>query len=101
MIWNNAPCHIAKVVTGHAEELGVELVFLPCYSPDLNPIERQWDWMREDVTRGHCHASLAALRAACQRFIAGINAAPETVIDRLWPKFELDPEYESKLLVST
>ena len=82
-------------------ELGIELVNLPGYSPDLNPIERLWDWMREEVTRGHCHASLAALRGACQQFIAGINAAPEAVVDRLWPKFELDPEYEAKLLLST
>jgi transposase len=101
VIWDNAPCHIARVVTGHAEELGLELVFLPGYSPDLNPIERLWDWMREGVTRGHCHCSLKALRAACQQFIAAINADPEAVVDRLWPKFELDPEHEAKLLVST
>jgi DDE superfamily endonuclease/Winged helix-turn helix len=101
VIWDNAPCHIARVVTGHAEELGLELVFLPGYSPDLNPIERLWDWMREEVTRGHCHCSLKALRAACQQFIAAINGDPEAVVDRLWPKFELDPEHEAKLLVST
>jgi len=40
-------------------------------------------------------------RAACQDFIAGINAGPEAVVDRLWPGFELDPEYEAKLLIST
>ena len=100
VIWDNAPCHIAKVVTGHAAELGIELVFLPGYSPDLNPIERLWDWMRDEVTRGHCHVNLKALRSACQDFIAGINADPEAVVDRLWPKFELDPEHE-KLLLST
>ena len=100
VIWDNAPCHIAKVVTGHAAELGIELVFLPGYSPDLNPIERLWDWMREEVTRGHCHVSLRALRAACLDFVAMINAAPEAVVDRLWPKFNLDPEHE-KLLAST
>jgi hypothetical protein len=77
------------------------LVFLPGYSPDLNPIERLWDWMREEVTRGHCHSSLKALRAAGQHFIAAINGEPEAVVDRLWPKFELDPEHEAKLLVST
>jgi len=33
VIWDNAPCHVARVVTGHAEELGIELVFLPGYSP--------------------------------------------------------------------
>jgi transposase len=101
VIWDNAPWHIAQVVKAHAEELGIELVALPGYSPDLNPIERLWDWMRDEVTRGHCHSSLPALRARCQQFIAEINGDPQSVIDRLWPKFELDPEYEAKLLVST
>lgn len=101
VIWDNAPCHIARMVTGHAEELGVELVFLPGYSPDLNPIEGLWDWMRDEVTRGHCHVSLRSLREACQAFITEINADPQGLIDRLWPKFELDPEHEAKLLVST
>jgi transposase len=100
VIWDNAPCHIAKVVTAHAEELGIESVFLPGYSPDLNPIERLWDWMREDVTRGICHGSVPELIEACQAFIAQINRDPITLIDRLWPKFELDPEFEEKLRVS-
>ncbi len=57
--------------------------------------------MRDEVTRGHCHVSSRALRAECQQFIAGINGDAQVVVDRLWPKFELDPEYEAKLLVST
>ena len=101
VIWDNAPCHVAKVVTAEAARLGIEIVNLPGYSPDLNPIERLWDWMREDVTRGFCHASVAELVAACQAFIARINRNPIALIDRLWPKFELDPEFEDKLRVST
>ena len=101
LIWDNAPCHIAKVVTAEAARLGIEVVNLPGYSPDLNPIERLWDWMREDVTRGFCHASVAQLVAACQAFIERINRNPIALIDRLWPKFELDPEFEEKLRVST
>ncbi len=57
--------------------------------------------MRDEVTRGHGHVSLKAMRAACQDFIAGINADPQAVVDRLWPKFELDPDHEAKLLVSS
>jgi hypothetical protein len=53
------------------------------------------------VTRGHCHARLAALRVACQQFGARIDADPVAVVDRLWPEFELDPAYEAKLPVST
>lgn len=100
VIWDNAPCHTAKVVKAKAAELGVELIYLPGYSPDLNPIERLWDWTRQEVTRGHCHSSVAELTAACQRFIATINQDPVAVVDRLWPKFELDPEFEQELRVS-
>jgi transposase len=101
VIWDNAPCHTAKVVKAEAARLGVELIYLPGYSPDLNPIERLWDWMRQEVTRGHCHPSVAGLTAACQEFIATINQNPIAVVDRLWPVFELDPEVEDKLRVSS
>ena len=100
LIWDNAPCHVAKIVKAEAARLGIELIYLPGYSPDLNPIERLWDWMRQEVTRGFCHASVAELTAACQKFIADVNTDPVAVVDRLWPKFELDPEFEQELRVS-
>jgi transposase len=99
LIWDNAPCPVARVVKAEAARLGIELVYLPGYSPDLNPIERLWDWMRQEVTRGFCHGSVAQLIEACQAFIARINRDPMALIDRLWPKFELDPEFEDKLQV--
>ena len=101
LIGDNAPCHVAKIVKEEAARLGVELVYLPGYSPDLNPIERLWDWMREEVTRGFCHPSVPELIAACQAFIERINRDPVALVDRLWPKFELDPEFEAKLRVPT
>jgi len=89
-----------EIVKAEAKRLGIELVYLPGYSPDLNPIERLWDWLREEVTRGHCHGSVPELLTACQAFIEEINRDPIGVVDRLWPKFELDPEFEEKLRVS-
>ena len=83
-----------------AQKLGFTLMPLPAYSPDLNPIEQLWKWMRSEVTHHHCHASVTALFEACLAFITRINAEPELLVKRLWPKFELDPEYE-KLLIST
>lgn len=101
VIWDNAPCHLAKVVTAEAARLGIEVVNLPGSSPDLDPIERLRDWMREDVTRGFCHASVAELVAAGRASVARINRNPVALIDRLWPKFGLDPEFEEKLRAST
>ena len=100
IIWDNAPCHVARVVKAKAAELGIELVYLPGYSPDLNPVERLWGWLREEVTRGHCHGSVAELLEAAQAFIAGVNRDQAALVNRLWPKFELDPEFEEKLRVS-
>jgi len=94
MIWDNAPVHVAKLTQAKAQALGLTLQPLPGYSPDLNPIEGLWKWMREEVMHNQYHASLEALAEACQAFIERINQTPQTVLDRLWPRFELDPTEE-------
>jgi len=100
LIWDGAPCHKARIVQDAAAHLGFTLLPLPAYSPDLNPIEGLWKWMREEVTQNHCHATIRELFDACKAFIDRINNDPLAIISRLWPKFDLDPEFE-KLLVST
>lgn len=99
IVWDGAPWHIANIVKEKAAALGIELVRLPGYSPDLNPIERLWSWMRQEVTQHLCHPTLQALFDDCKAFVDRINQDAVAVIDRLWPKTELDPEFE-KLLVS-
>ena len=99
IIWDGAPCHRAKPVQAAAADMDVTLVPLPGYSPDLNPIEGLWKWMREDVTYNHCYDSVRELFDACKHFIERINCDPRNVIKRLWPLMDLDPDYE-KLLVS-
>ena len=99
IIWDGSPVHRARLAQDKAVELGLELVFLPGYSPDLNPIEGLWKWMREEVTYAYCQPSLVTLFAACKKFIDDTNGNPQGMIDRLWPRFELDPD-EEKLRVS-
>ena len=53
----------------------------------------------EEVTRNHCHDSMRHLFDACKAFIDRNNPDSTSLVYRLWPKFELDPDYE-KLLVS-
>ena len=94
VIWDGAPWHRAKIVQQTARELGITLVALPGYSPDRNPIEGLWKWMREEVTQHHCHATLRELSDACKSFVATINENALDIIRRLWPRFDLDPEVE-------
>lgn len=99
IIWDGASWHRATVVQQKAAELGFDLIALPGYSPDLNPIEGLWKWLREEVTQQHCYKTMRDLFLACKAFIERINLDPVAIIQRLWPKFELDPDFE-KLLVS-
>ena len=99
IIWDGAPWHRNKTVQQKATELKLTLQRLPGYSPDLNPIEGLWKWMREDVTQQYCYHTMRELFDACKAFIDRINQDADAVVKRLWAKFELDPEYE-KLLVS-
>jgi len=100
IIWDGASYHSrCAQVQQHADQLGLSLRSLPAYSPDLNPIEGLWKWMREDLSQHHCFKYLYQLELACRNFIDLINLDPQAIISRLWPKFSLDPAYE-KLLFS-
>jgi transposase len=76
VVWDGAPWHRAKMVTAAAEIIGIEIVALPGYSPNLNPIEGLWKWMREEVTKGCCYTSMKSLFDACKKFIDTINRQP-------------------------
>ena len=99
IIWDGAPWHRALRLRERAKELGFQLLPLPAYSPDLNPIEGLWKWMREEVTQHHSYSTMRELFQACKDFVDRINLDPSALVKRLWPKLELDPEFE-KLLVS-
>jgi transposase len=46
VVWDNAPCHRPKI---HREIPGLIVLFLPPYSPELNPSERFFEEMRKST----------------------------------------------------
>lgn len=42
VVMDNASFHKSKLIKEAIEEAGCKLIFLPPYSPDLNPIEKFW-----------------------------------------------------------
>ena len=44
LVWDNAPCHKPKI---HREIPGLIVLFLPPYSPELNPTERFFEELRK------------------------------------------------------
>ena len=49
VVTDNAGYNRAKKVKRLAKELNIKLVYLPPYSPNLNPIERLWKFMKKKV----------------------------------------------------
>lgn len=50
LILDNFPSHKAAATRAKAEQLGIDLVFLPPYSPDLSPIEQIWRGVKRGVS---------------------------------------------------
>lgn len=55
LVWDNAPCHRPKI---HREIPGLIVLFLPPYSPELNPVERFFEELRK-ATANHIFKSIA------------------------------------------
>jgi putative transposase len=50
LILDNSKTHHAIKTLAKAKELGIILVFLPPYSPDLNPVEFVWKTIKREVS---------------------------------------------------
>ena len=49
IIMDNATFHKSERTKMLIESVGCELLFLPPYSPDFNPIEKFWAWFKGQV----------------------------------------------------
>ena len=50
---DNAPCHKAKSIKTFLAAEGVDMIEWPPYSPDLNPIENIWAWMKTKLANDY------------------------------------------------
>ena len=57
----------------------ISLLFLPPYSPELNPKENLWDEIREKIFKNYALKSIAAVRAKLKQAILYIERNPKAV----------------------
>lgn len=64
VVLDNARYQRNAVVQALAGTLGIRLLYLPSYSPNLNLIERLWKFVKRTAIYGRHHADFAGFRAA-------------------------------------
>jgi transposase len=81
VVIDNYRIHFAKPVlallAAHSDQ--IELVTLPTYSPQLNPVERFWKHLRRQVTHNAFFQTIDRLLDAVTRFFQNLAANPATV----------------------
>ena len=74
LVWDGAPSHRNELVRG----VGLPLIGLPPYSPELNPAERVFEEVRRWV-EGKAYPSLEDKVAAVEAFLTGFESDPNRV----------------------
>jgi len=72
LVVDRATWHRSQKAVKCAESLGIILYFLPPYSPELNPIEELWKWIKLNVTY-RLHLDMDDLKCAIRRFVKGCD----------------------------
>ena len=69
IVSDNAGYQRCKLVQGFAASLGIELLFLPSYSPNLNLIERFWRFVKKKCLYSKYYSNFKEFKTAIERCI--------------------------------
>lgn len=86
---DNARYYKNKLVQGYLESSKIMLHFLPPYSPNLNPIERLWKWMKERIIYNTYYSEFDDFKTAILGFF--------TLLPCLDPESELGQCFRSRV----
>ena len=76
LVVDGAPNHRGRALTIPAN---ISLLFLPPYSPELNPKENLWDEIREKIFKNYALKSIEAVRAKLAEAVLYFERNPDLV----------------------
>jgi len=69
LMLDNASCQRCSLVKDYARSVGVELIYLPTYPPNLNLIERLWKFVKSEVLNAAYHGTFEDFKNAIDNCI--------------------------------
>jgi transposase len=95
LVPDNARYQKCALVQALAESLGIELLYLPSYSPNLNLIERLWRFVRKESLDSTYHEDFGRFTAAIDGCLDGLQTVHkgemETLMTHRFQTFENVP----------
>jgi len=89
LIMDNARYNRSAKVKSIARDLGIVLVYLPPYSPNLNPIERLWKFFKKKVLYNQYYETKAGFEEACAKFFRYIRKYRDELSTLLTDNFQV------------
>ena len=83
VVLDNASYQRCARVAACAARLGIELLFLPPYSPNLNLIERLWGSVKDDCLYNRYYEKFPAFKDAIQACLAETQGRHKAALDTL------------------
>lgn len=97
LVLDNARYQRCFIVMELAQKLGIELLFLPPYSPNLNLIERLWKLTKKTCLYSKYYTNFKVFSQAISHFLATMNLSHQQELDSLLTlKFQLFTEEQIK-----
>ncbi len=97
LVLDNARYQRCNFVMEHARGLGVELLFLPSYSPNLNLIERLWKLVKKKCLYNMYYSQFSDYREAILTCLDKLNTDCKAELESL---LTLEFQYITKLKLS-
>jgi transposase len=83
LVLDNARYQKCALVAGLAGELGIEMLYLPSYSPNLNLIERVWKFVKAECLRSTYYDNYDKFNAAIQQCLDDLPTKHKAAMDSL------------------
>jgi transposase len=83
VVLDNARYQKTAVVQALAQQLGIHLLYLPSYSPNLNLIERVWKFVKGQCLRATYHETYEGFTAAIDRCLQELATTYKKQMDTL------------------
>jgi len=89
LICDRGGCYYSKDVKEYAKSMAIKMIYMPARSPNLNIIERLWQFFQKTVLYNHYYDNYGQFKGACQEFFQHLSRYKAELSTLLTDNFRL------------